>query len=160
MAARVQPTTYAVTQKEPCGGHPQACTEDMIQVRRGCMVAWFLHSWQLEWKLRPLQVHTKRVLEILAQQQWRCNEGTVELAAALHNNSILCTSWFSVSLLDSGSSDNQPMTNTSMQELVFRVSEVCPDPVECPNPQFQLKSKVVPLCRHIQNLLHHLTKVI
>ena len=99
MAARVQPTTYAVTQKEPCGGHPQACTEDMIQVRRGCMVAWFLHSLQFDWKLRPLQVHTERVLEILAQQQWRCNEGTVELAAALHNNSTLCTSWFSVSLL-------------------------------------------------------------
>ena len=47
-----------------------------------------------------------------------------------------------------------------LQELISRVRELCPDPVKCPSPHFELQPKVVPLCRHIQNLLYHLTKII
>ena len=47
-----------------------------------------------------------------------------------------------------------------LQELAFGVRVLCLNIVECPSPHIELNPKVIPLCRYIQNLFHHFTKII
>ena len=47
-----------------------------------------------------------------------------------------------------------------LSEPMFGATEIFPDVVQCSTSHFELESKVVPICRHIQNLLQHTNKVI